>query len=207
MLEFLPSFERSVLSRLGLNASEAARVCSITPRQLKYWTRKGHVPTIDDSEQCYGFPSLERAVLIKEAMSHGHTLDTAGRIVTNTLAEVAEEERKLDALSEEDLRNAITGFMEQVERRIAILLVELPNYLTLFHLGESALPVDRGRLERFFRENPYSFDTAEGIALRVGHTTEEVQRILEDLTGNGVLVKNGGDVPVYQLRRTPNGGS
>ncbi len=201
MLEYLPSFERDLLARLRLNASDAARVCSITPRQLQYWTRKGFVPTVDDSEHCYDIGSMERAILIRRVMGEGYTLERANKMVNSMLAEEAEEQQKLDLLGEPELRKEISDYLEHLEGRISSLREEIPTYLSLSRLGEAAFPLDGKMLELFFRENPYSFDSAPSIALRLGYAVDDVERLLEDLTHANVLIRGDGDVPIFRLRK------
>ncbi|RKY19261.1 MAG: hypothetical protein DRP63_00885 [Planctomycetota bacterium] len=54
---------------------------------------------------------------------------------------------------------------------------------------------DKLRIEllHFFARNPYTVDTASGIALRLGRPEEHVRDVLEHLVNLGILRKEGAD--------------
>lgn len=94
--------EQLLLSRLNLNAHSAARVCGVSVRQLTYWSDRGLIPTA--GARRYGIATLNKVLLIKQALGQGYTLQRAVRLVEERLA-LAEAARTAgEPLSEGDLR-------------------------------------------------------------------------------------------------------
>ncbi|WP_276353278.1 hypothetical protein [Cohnella caldifontis] len=51
----------------------------------------------------------------------------------------------------------------------------------------------------FFRQNPYTFETEEGIALRLGRVGADVRPALEHLVDSGILNRIGeGSSAIYR---------
>lgn len=80
VLNLLPEEERA-LCRLWLNATDAAKVCGITVRQLTYWTDKGIIPSSSHNGRSYSIAALDKAMAIDRAMAGGLTLEKAARQV------------------------------------------------------------------------------------------------------------------------------
>ena len=56
----------------------------------------------------------------------------------------------------------------------------------------------------FFVQNPYTCDSIESLALRIGRQPEQVQPVLDDLSRVGLLKKTDlGDVWVFELTDDP----
>lgn len=54
----------------------------------------------------------------------------------------------------------------------------------------------------FFQENPYTFETAEGLALRLGRKREHIEPILQHLVSLSILEKIGeGDRAIYRYNQ------
>src|SRR5512146_3319156 len=73
--------EDELLARLWLNATDAAKVCGVTVRQLTYWTDKGIIPSHDASARSYDIAGLRKVVAIKRAMLAGYTLEKASQLL------------------------------------------------------------------------------------------------------------------------------
>ncbi|GIN62428.1 hypothetical protein J27TS8_24210 [Robertmurraya siralis] len=57
----------------------------------------------------------------------------------------------------------------------------------------------------FFEENPYTLETAEGLALRLGRKTAELVLILEHLVTDSILEKIGdGEQAIYRYVQPDN---
>ncbi|MGG0719938.1 hypothetical protein ABE096_20515 [Robertmurraya massiliosenegalensis] len=57
----------------------------------------------------------------------------------------------------------------------------------------------------FFEENPYTLETAEGLASRLGRKTNELVLILEHLVAVSILEKIGeGDQAIYRYVQPDN---
>jgi hypothetical protein len=51
----------------------------------------------------------------------------------------------------------------------------------------------------FFQQNPYTFETEEGMALRLGRMSKDLRPALAYLVGHGILDKIGeGDSAIYR---------
>ncbi|WP_174729049.1 hypothetical protein [Mesobacillus harenae] len=51
----------------------------------------------------------------------------------------------------------------------------------------------------FFQENPYMFETLDGIALRLGRKREDIDPVVKQLVSNSLLEKIGdGDQAIYR---------
>lgn len=56
----------------------------------------------------------------------------------------------------------------------------------------------------FFQENPYTFETLEGLSLRLGRNREDLKPILDNLVSLSILEKIGeGERSIYRYI-TPN---
>ena len=56
----------------------------------------------------------------------------------------------------------------------------------------------------FFAQNPHAFDSAEGLAERVGHRRSRLEPVLASLVDRGLLNRiDLGDVQIYELTRAP----
>ena len=56
----------------------------------------------------------------------------------------------------------------------------------------------------FFVQNPYACDSAEGLAVRIGHQLSRLRPVLAKLVDRGLLnVIDLGDVQVYELTHDP----
>lgn len=51
----------------------------------------------------------------------------------------------------------------------------------------------------FFQQNPYTLETEEGVALRIGRMSKDLRPVLEYLVGHGILDKIGeGEAAIYR---------
>jgi hypothetical protein len=54
----------------------------------------------------------------------------------------------------------------------------------------------------FFQQNPYTLETEDGVALRLGRITNELRPALEYLVRHGILDKIGeGETAIYRYLR------
>ena len=60
-------------------------------------------------------------------------------------------------------------------------------------------------LVTFFVQNPYTCDSAEGVAVRIGRRVERIQPVLDGLAEAGLLYAvDLGDLRVYELTSDPH---
>ncbi|KIL40985.1 hypothetical protein SD70_10210 [Gordoniibacillus kamchatkensis] len=65
-------------------------------------------------------------------------------------------------------------------------------------MGDSDLLL-RLECSLFFQQNPYTLETEEGVALRLGRISKELRPALEYLVGHGILDKIGeGESAIYR---------
>ncbi|WP_199615348.1 hypothetical protein [Paenibacillus alkalitolerans] len=51
----------------------------------------------------------------------------------------------------------------------------------------------------FFQGNPYSFETEEGLAVRMGRKVEHIKPVLNELVNSSILERTGqGDRAIYR---------
>jgi hypothetical protein len=54
----------------------------------------------------------------------------------------------------------------------------------------------------FFQENPYAFETAEGLALRLGRKIEHLLPVLEHFVTTSILeLISNGENPIYRYKQ------
>lgn len=65
-------------------------------------------------------------------------------------------------------------------------------------MGEGNLFSLQMECTMFFQENPYAFETIDGLALRVGRKVEQLEPILQELVSLSILKKIGeGENSIY----------
>lgn len=146
--------EEEVLSRLALSATEAARVCGVTVRQLTYWTDKGIVGTAAGESRSYGLGSLRKALLIRQAMETGQALEKAVAAVDARLAQKARDRAEADARPAEALREALERRLEGLGRQIEALRERLALHLGLSRLRGAMAALDGSDVEARLRALP-----------------------------------------------------
>jgi len=146
--------EEEVLSRLALSATEAARVCGVTVRQLTYWTDKGIVGTAAGESRSYGLGSLRKALLIRQAMETGQALAKAVAAVDARLAQKARDRAEADARPAEALREALERRLEGLGRQIEALRERLALHLGLSRLRGAMAALDGSDVEARLRALP-----------------------------------------------------
>ncbi len=66
--------------------------------------------------------------------------------------------------------------------------------MVLFHL--STLQIE---CTMFFQENPYTFETLDGLSIRLGRNQEDLRPVLENLVSNSILEIIGtGERAIYR---------
>ena len=144
ILRLLPE-EGQSLSRLWLNATDAAKVCGITVRQLTYWTDKGLVPSSSHNGRSYDVRSLNRAMSIDRLMGGGLTLEKASRFLDESARTDGEEGlasvgATIDDLvaSIEDYRRRLPAFLAMANVRQASSMLESVDLAAILTGGEDA---------------------------------------------------------------------
>ncbi len=180
-----PSEHALLLRRLRLSAAAAARVLGVSERTFLRWVAEGLVPPAPDGN---GFDagSLERALRVQALLA-------AGQSLTEAAARLLAEQPAPAPPSHLALR------LEQRLRR-------LEQAATLARYGQAASAEAPARealqlVQRFFEQFPYAFDTAEGLALRLGVPLPQLHAALETLVYQGVLTRRRGPEYVYARAR------
>lgn len=167
----LAAEEEQLLSRLTLNARAAAQVCGISVRQLTYWSDRGLIPTL--GARRYGIAALNKALMIKQALDQGFTLQRAARMVEEQLAAVEAERASRAALPLSDLHHL-------VGERLSDLLVQVRRYRQM--LLTAPPPADDPSLAtRNGVEGKESPRSAKDFALRLNRAVDELAAALSEL--------------------------
>jgi DNA-binding transcriptional MerR regulator len=191
-----------LLEHLELGVGQAAQLCGISIRQLSYWTDKGIVePTDESGGRTYDHHAIEKVCLIKQALDQGYSLEGAVTEAEAFLERRQEEQKKLEAMSTEQLRQLLQERSNALHQLADRIRRGLRTYRVSGDLGRLVASVDGlERLIAFFEANPYTVNTARQIALRVGREAEQVEKELHLLEERRFLQKisyPGADVYRY----------
>lgn len=149
------------LPNLTLNIAQTAALCSISVRQLGYWTRQGYVTASGQgSRRIYGLEAIRRVLAIRKAMD-------AGASLRQSLRQVSEEN-----LISDEVHFALPAMPPESASRAAN------------PAQESAL---KRSLIAFFQANCYTRDHAGGLAVKLGWAEEDVREVAESLCASGIL--------------------
>ena len=172
--------EEEVLGRLALNATEAARVCGVTVRQLTYWTDKGIVGTAAGESRSYGLESLRKVLLIRQAMETGQTLEKAVAAVAAQLAQEARDRAEANARPAEVLREGLERRLEELGRQIEALRECLALHLGLSRLRGAMAALDGSGVEARLRalppDDPQAAEFVRLIELAADHLQRAVSQ-------------------------------
>lgn len=181
LARILVSNDGEVVSRLRLSAAEAARVCSVTPRQLIYWTKKGLVRPSKDSEHDYDVFAMEKVIRIRQALEKGHSLEKAAQLVQRDLNALQSEVGRLDALTAEELEDELRRRLERLEDRVAQLRRTLPTSLTIARLRRAVAALAKLETLGNLQDAQANGETAKVLALRLGRAVDELELVLRDV--------------------------
>lgn len=180
-----PSDQALLLRRLRLSAAASARLLGVSERTFLRWVEQGLVLPAPDGD---GFDagSLERALKVQALLAAGFGL-------TEAAVQVVAEQPAPVPPSHLALR------LEQRLRRLeqAAALARYGQAATAGAPARQTLQV----VQQFFEQFPYAFDTAEGLALRLGASPPQLHAALETLVCRGVLTRRRGPDYVYALTR------
>jgi DNA-binding transcriptional MerR regulator len=155
------------LPDLTLNIAQTAALCSISVRQLGYWTRQGYVTASGQgTRRIYGLEAIRRVLAIRKAMD-------AGASLRQSLRQVSDE--------------------SPTPRESPISDVSLlPEAAGRF--GDTSSPAQESALKRsliaFFQANCYTRDHAGGLAVKLGWAEEDVRVVAESLCASGILARH-----------------
>lgn len=169
ILSLLPE-ERQALTRLWLNATDAARVCGVTVRQLTYWTDKGIIPSSSHSGRSYDVAALARVIAIDRAMAEGLTLEKAARLLEERAGAAATDEQPVGAVID-----ALVASIEGYRRR-------LPAYLALANVRRAAAELAAVEVDALLGSDPNADNRAQQVAARLNAVVDVVEKAVADLT-------------------------
>jgi len=172
-----------LLDHIQLGIGQAAELCGVSVRQLSYWTDKGIIEPVDENRsRSYGFQSVEKISLIKQALDQGFSLEGAVTEAERFLREREEEGKKLEGMSDTDLEQLVLTRAGQLAQLADRIRREVRTHRVSGDLGQLASSLGGiDHLIGFFEANPYTISTARQIALRLGSEVNEVERELQML--------------------------
>ena len=195
-----------LLQSLQLGIGQTAMLCGVSIRQLSYWTDKGIVQPVDeDRSRTYDYAAVEKVSLIKQALDQGYSLEGAVAEVEAFLRRRAEEQKRVEEMSEPELEQVVLGQANQLQQLSERIRREIRTYRVSGDLGRVVASL--GGVERlisFFEANPYTVNTARQIALRLGREVTEVEKELQLLEQKKFIQKisyPGSDVYRYIPQR------
>lgn len=174
-----------LLRRLRLSAAASARLLGVSERTFLRWVEEGVVPPAPDGD---GFDagSLERALKIQALLAAGLSLTEAAAQL------VAEQPAPAPPLH---LALRLEQRLRRLEQAAALARYGQPASARAPACQTLQL------VQQFFEQFPYAFDTAEGLALRLGASPPQLHAALETLVCRGVLTRRRGPDSVYALAR------
>lgn len=180
LAQVLVANDGEVISRLRLSAAEAARVCSVTPRQLIYWTKKGLVRPSANGESDYDVFAMEKVIRIRQALEKGYSLEKAAQIVQREMNSLAAEVDRLGSLGSDELEAELRRRLERLEERVASVRRTLPAALEMGRLRRAVALL--ARLEAQGELHPAGSDghAAKSLALRLGRAVEELELVIAE---------------------------
>ncbi|MGI4791377.1 MAG: MerR family transcriptional regulator [Janthinobacterium lividum] len=155
------------LPDLTLNIAQTATLCSISVRQLGYWTRQGYVAAQGRGvRRTYGLQAIRQVLAIRKAMDTGSSLRQSLRLVS------------ADTAGDADLPDTALMFRPPPARPVT----------------DGLLPAQATALSRslvaFFQANCHTRDHAGGLAVKLGWAEEDVRVVADRLCASGILIQN-----------------
>ena len=174
-----------VLARLRLSAAEAARVCSVTPRQLIYWTKKGLVKASANGDHDYDVYAMEKVIRIRQALAKGYSLEKAAQLVQRDMSSLQGEVKRLDEMPSEDLEDELRRRLERLEERVAMLRRSLPASLSLARLRRATAELARLEEQGMLQTAGATGEGARALVLRLGRAVDELELLLREVQTQG----------------------
>jgi DNA-binding transcriptional MerR regulator len=174
-----------LLRRLRLSAAAAARVLGVRERTFLRWVKQGLVPPAPDGG--FDADSLERGLKVQALLAAGLSRsEVAARLLAND---------RPAPVPPAHLALRLEQRLHHLEQAVALARHR--------HVAaaEGAPDEVQRRVHRFFEQFPYAFDTAEGLALRLGAPLGALHAALETLADQGVLARRRGPDYVYARAR------
>ncbi|MBM2820324.1 MAG: MerR family transcriptional regulator [Candidatus Berkelbacteria bacterium] len=180
-------------NNLELGIGAAARLGGVSTRQLSYWTDKGIIKPINsDGTRFYNRSAIEKAILIKQGLDLGYSLEGATAEVEAYLARREVERQALEQMSTEDLRLMVNAQVDRIGRLADRIRRGLRTYRVSGDLGRMAASLTGVEgLIAFFEEHPYATYTVKQVATHVRRDASEVGREITLLAERGFLLKIG----------------
>ena len=189
--------EGEILSRLTLNATEAARVCGVTVRQLTYWTDKGIIPAIAGESRSYSLESLRRVLLIRQAMAAGQTLGKGAAAVETSLAREARAQKEAASRPMAELRRDLERYLSDLSQQVAALRSRLTLNLALSRLRTALANLEQSGVEARLRESSETSPQLVEFTRRVDLAADQLERALTEVE-DGAKVASVEEFPSHR---------
>lgn len=167
----LPS-EWELLQRLSLNATDAARVCGVTVRQLTYWTDKGIIEGGSTEGRSYDIKALAKALSIKRAMLQGYPLEKAALLV---------EEKGVDELAGREVEVPDPSYIASLIAHAAAFRRCLQLYLAVARLRAAASQLASFDVASLYDAGSEENSVASKMAMRIDEVATLVDSTVRDL--------------------------
>ncbi|MDO8672125.1 MAG: MerR family transcriptional regulator [Dehalococcoidia bacterium] len=175
--EKLDRFSLNQISdRVKFNIEQTARICSVTRRQLSYWTKKG----IISGEKGYNLASVEKALLIKKHLEAGNTLRQSVAHTELLLMERQDQRSNLESLSGDRVKEALTQRLDMLEQEIAKIRRALPLHTTVARLNRVWNVLAELNLESIFN-HPAQAQPIHETLTRLDEAIDKVEALVKDL--------------------------
>lgn len=192
-----------LLPRLELTIGQVAHLTDLTVRQISYWTNKGFLAATNPKKRLYDFKALRKAILMREALTHGYALAEAASLAEQTFALEQANERALREMSPQELEPYVRAKIEELEELCRRVKRALPAAQSGEDLRRSYQLIARLELLSLFERNPGARDTAQWLARQVGRDVTVIEEVLERLVQERYIqrIERGARV-IYQRPQT-----
>jgi DNA-binding transcriptional MerR regulator len=172
--------EADLLERLTLNATDAARVCGTTVRQLTYWTDKGIIPAGSGDGRSYDIAAVNKTIAIKQAMLQGYPLEKAAQLVEAAARMAAEESRVRDAAVE--VHGSTNANLDAFVNILSTLHKRLHLYLAVARLRRGASELAAFDLSSLDDATEEQSEASSKVAMRLDEVATLVESTVQDLS-------------------------
>ncbi len=165
-----------ISDRVKFSIEQTARICSVTRRQLSYWTKKG----IISGEKGYNLAAVEKVMLNKRHLEAGNTLRQAVARTEGMLREREDQRSSLEALTGERVREALAQRLELIEQDILKMKRVLPLHTSVARLNRLYGQLSDLNVERLLSQGAQSQPIHDTL-MRLDDVIGRVEEIVKEL--------------------------
>ncbi|MBI2863906.1 MAG: hypothetical protein HYX94_05025 [Chloroflexi bacterium] len=165
-----------ISDRVKFSIEQTARICSVTRRQLSYWTKKGIIA----GDKGYNLSAVEKVLLIKKHLDAGNTLRQSVARSETLLRDREEQRAGLEALSGDRVKEALSQRLDVLEQDLTKIRRVLPVHTAVARLNRVWSGLADLNLDDLFSQSAQSQPIHETIQ-RLDDAIGKIEDIVKDL--------------------------